>query len=212
MILMTWTLRQAPRADGLSSDMEMSSLFSHSTSTNTHSESESGLSSDNMHHLSSDSDGSQFAGLDILNSVVDFYELTTALHDEVTKACILNACPPPAHNPQIYLLNEWKLNHPHLFQCKLHVSFDVFAHILGKIQDHPAFESNPNSPQLPVSIQLAVFLNAAGHYGNAAMSQDIAEWAGVSVGTAYNCFKRVMTAILSLHQDFIHFNLANLRD
>ena len=165
-----------------------------------------------MHHLSSDSDESQFAGLDNPDSVVDFYNLTTALPDELTKACILNARPPPARNPQIYLLDEWKLNHPHLFQCKLCVLFDVFAHILGKIQDRPAFGSNPNSPQLPVSIQLAVFLNAAGHYGNAAMLQDIAEWAGVSVGTVHNCFKRVMIAILSLHTDFIHFNLANPQD
>ena len=69
----------SPRADGLSSDVEMSSLSSHSTSTNTHSESKSGLSSDNMHHLSSDSDESQFAGLDNLDSVVDFYDLTTAM-------------------------------------------------------------------------------------------------------------------------------------
>jgi hypothetical protein len=75
-------------ADGPSSDVEMSSLSSHFT--NTHSD------SDNAGVYLSDSDKSQFAGLDKLDSVVDFDELTKALHDEVAKAHVLNAHPPPA--------------------------------------------------------------------------------------------------------------------
>ncbi|KAF8833204.1 hypothetical protein BDN67DRAFT_870215, partial [Paxillus ammoniavirescens] len=45
-----------------------------------------------------------------------------------------------------------------------------------------------------------------GYYGNAATSQDMADWAGVSVGTVHNCYKHVMIAILDHHDEFIHFN------
>ncbi|KIO08006.1 hypothetical protein M404DRAFT_134955, partial [Pisolithus tinctorius Marx 270] len=36
--------------------------------------------------------------------------------------------------------------------------------------------------------------------------QDMAEWAGVSVGTVHNCYKRVMVAILHHHDEVIHLN------
>ncbi|KIK76968.1 hypothetical protein PAXRUDRAFT_98884, partial [Paxillus rubicundulus Ve08.2h10] len=43
-------------------------------------------------------------------------------------------------------------------------------------------------------------------YGNAATSQDMAEWAGVSVSTVHNCYKHVMVAILHHHNAVIHFD------
>ncbi|KAH7917754.1 hypothetical protein BV22DRAFT_989561, partial [Leucogyrophana mollusca] len=54
--------------------------------------------------------------------------------------------------------------------------------------------------------QVAVFLYAAGHYGNASTTEDVAEWASVSVGMVYNCFRRVMIAILHLHDQYIHWD------
>ena len=51
-----------------------------------------------------------------------------------------------------------------------------------------------------------IFLNGAGHYGNVATMEDLAEWAGVSVGTVYNCIQWVMTAILPLHDEYIYFH------
>ncbi|KIJ04531.1 hypothetical protein PAXINDRAFT_32601, partial [Paxillus involutus ATCC 200175] len=95
------------------------------------------------------------------------------------------------------------------FQRKLRVSPEIFMHIVDKITAHPIFHNASNNPQLPVPIQLAIFLNAAGHYGNAATSQDITEWAGVSIGTVHNCYKRVMVAILAHHDDVIHFDMEN---
>jgi hypothetical protein len=38
------------------------------------------------------------------------------------------------------------------------------------------------------------------------MTQDLAEWAGVSIGMVYNCFKQVMIPILRHHDDKIHFH------
>ncbi|KIN95105.1 hypothetical protein M404DRAFT_53663, partial [Pisolithus tinctorius Marx 270] len=129
-----------------------------------------------------------------------------ALQDEVEKTRVLNNQPRPSHSPQLHLLDEWKIDHPRLFQHKLRVPPAVFSAIVDKIETHPIFHNNSNNPQLPVPIQLAIFLNAAGHYGNAATSQDMAEWAGVSVGTVHNCYKRVMVAILHHHDEVIHFN------
>ncbi|KIK24719.1 hypothetical protein PISMIDRAFT_97994, partial [Pisolithus microcarpus 441] len=42
--------------------------------------------------------------------------------------------------------------------------------------------------------------------------QDMAEWAGVSVGTVHNCYKWVMVAILHHHDEVIHFNPENPED
>ena len=197
----------------------MASSNSTTTSTTTTTNNDTNFNSDSESHSESNSDdddnssnSSTFDDIDVLTLFTDFHELTIALEDEVQKACVLNNCPPPACNLQIHLLDEWKLEHPHLFQCKLHVPFGVFVEIVDKIQGHDVFRNNSHLPQLLVSTQLAIFLNAAGYYGNAATSQDMEEWAGVSVGTVYNCYKRVMTAILSLHNNYIYFNLTNPQD
>ena len=59
------------------------------------------------------------------------------------------------------------------------------------------------------SVSLSTRGISVTHYGNAATSQDMTEWAGVSVGTVHNCYKRVMMAIQHHHHDFIHFDLGN---
>ncbi|KAG2063162.1 hypothetical protein BDR04DRAFT_975272, partial [Suillus decipiens] len=64
---------------------------------------------------------------------------------------------------------------------------------------------NSNNPQLHIPVQLTVFLNGISHYGNAVTTKDIADWAGVSVGTIYNCQKHMIIAILQLHDQEIHF-------
>ncbi|KIJ20707.1 hypothetical protein PAXINDRAFT_66377 [Paxillus involutus ATCC 200175] len=130
----------------------------------------------------------------------------TALHDEVQSTCILNQHPKSSCAPQIHLLDEWKVDNPKHFLRKLHVQPLVFDSIITMLSTHNIFHNNSNNPQLPAQIQLAIFLNAAGHYGNAATSQDIADWAGVSVGTVHNCYKRVMITILDHHDKFIHFD------
>ncbi|KAI6013161.1 hypothetical protein PISMIDRAFT_100725, partial [Pisolithus microcarpus 441] len=42
-----------------------------------------------------------------------------------------------------------------------------------------------NSPddQWPVAMQLAIFLNHAGHYGNVILVEDVRQWAGVSIAS-----------------------------
>ncbi|KAG8215248.1 hypothetical protein J3R82DRAFT_8800 [Butyriboletus roseoflavus] len=60
-------------------------------------------------------------------------------------------------------------------------------------------ESHADNQQLPIWFQLAIFLNGAGHYGNAATLQDMAKWAGVAIHTIHNCYKHVMLSLLHLH-------------
>jgi hypothetical protein len=64
----------------------------------------------------------------------------------------------------------------------IHLSLTIF----DMIENHDVFGSDH---QLSCEIQLAIFLDCAGHYGNAAALQDIANWAGISVsvkGTTKN--------------------------
>jgi len=86
---------------------------------------------------------------------------------------------------------------------------EVFVEIMNRISIHPIFYNNSNNPQLTVPVQLAIFLNSIGHYRNAATPNNIVEWAGVSVGTVYNCYNHVMIAILHHHNNLMFFDPLN---
>lgn len=137
---------------------------------------------------------------------LEFSNMIEALHDEVEKSRVLFARPKLSCAPQLHLLEEWALDHPGKFRRKLRVDPPVFTELVNRIINHPIFYNNSNNPQLPVPVQLAMFLNSVGHYGNAATTEDISEWAGVSIGTVYNCHRRVMIALLQHHDAVIHFD------
>ncbi|KAG2160027.1 uncharacterized protein EDB93DRAFT_1073969, partial [Suillus bovinus] len=98
------------------------------------------------------------------------------------------------------------------FCRKLRVDPNVFIELVNKITHYPVFYNNSNNTQLPVPVQLAIFLNGAGHYRNTATAEDMGDWAGVSVGTVYNCYRRVMIAILQHHDNVIHFDPLEAKD
>ncbi|KAG2343428.1 hypothetical protein BDR05DRAFT_884380 [Suillus weaverae] len=108
--------------------------------------------------------------------------------------------------PQIQLLNHFAIHCPELFQMKLYVNPDIFNDILDQISDHPVFHNQSNNPQLPVAVQLTIFLDCTGHYGNAASNQDVCQWAGISIGSVMNCTNHVMTALLEQHDAFLPIN------
>ncbi|KIK93242.1 hypothetical protein PAXRUDRAFT_788907, partial [Paxillus rubicundulus Ve08.2h10] len=74
------------------------------------------------------------------------------------------------------------------------------------------FQSQSNNPQLLIAVQLTIFLNHAGHYGNAISPEDVALWAGVSVRSVVNCTYCVMIAILDQHDHFPQFPPSNSCD
>jgi len=81
------------------------------------------------------------------------------------------------------------------------INLATFNKLVKKIKGHPIFYNNSNCPQLPPTIQLAVFLNHAGHYGNHAGPNDLADWIGTSSETVENCMSCVMVAILQHHDE-----------
>ncbi|KIK10783.1 hypothetical protein PISMIDRAFT_123935 [Pisolithus microcarpus 441] len=109
------------------------------------------------------------------------------------------------HAPQIQLLPEFADHWPDLFHKKLRISPDTFDFILDSISGHPIFQNNSPNRQLPVALQLAIFLNCMGHYGNVISPEDVRQWAGVSVGSVINCTHHVMIALLDQHDNFIFF-------
>lgn len=89
------------------------------------------------------------------------------------------------------------------FRHKVRVAPSTFDKIVEKLQGHSIFTNNSNNPQTDVWIQVAITLNRFGHYGNAATTRDIGDWAGVSAGTVDNATKRVAIALLSLHDEHV---------
>ena len=105
---------------------------------------------------------------------------------------------------QLHLLHHAAEHHPVQFRQKLHINPLIFDDILDQISDHTIFQNWSNNKQLPVAIQLAVFLFRAGHYGNACTPEDVTQWAGISVGMVVNCTRHVMATILDQHDEFIY--------
>jgi hypothetical protein len=136
-----------------------------------------------------------------------------ALRDEVEKTRVLERpAEPPMRAPQLQLLAHFADHRPELFQKKLRVHPLIFDDILDQISNHAIFQNQSNNKQLPVAIQLGIFLNRAGHYGNACSPEDIAQWAGVSIGTVNNCTHHVMVAILDQHDEFLYIPDARSKD
>jgi hypothetical protein len=135
------------------------------------------------------------------------------LRDEVVRARILHRPSEPLPRaPQLHLLVHFGEHRPLLFRHKLRVNPEIFDDILDLISGHPIFHNNSNNSQLPIAIQLAIFLNRAGHYGNSISLVDVSQWAGVSVGSVVNCTNRVMVALLDQHDAFMGFPPHDSRD
>ncbi|KAF8225155.1 hypothetical protein L208DRAFT_1307587 [Tricholoma matsutake] len=110
------------------------------------------------------------------------------------------------------MLDHWRVHSPDRFCCKLWVEPETFDALVNQIEEHPIFYNNSNCPQLPVHLQLSIFLFHAGHYSNAASPEDAAQWAGISVGAVEKCTDRVIVALLSHHDEAIHLPKADEKE
>jgi hypothetical protein len=129
---------------------------------------------------------------------------TQALAIEILSARVLEDSPPVKKSGQIDLyLAGFRHDHPGRFRKKLRVSPVVFDRLVESIQNHNIFHNQSNVPQLPVPIQLAIFLVRVGHYGNSSSPEYVAQWAGVSVGTVVNATYRCLVAFLALHDEVV---------
>ncbi|KAF9222989.1 hypothetical protein BS17DRAFT_836590 [Gyrodon lividus] len=109
----------------------------------------------------------------------------SALADEVIRARVLHhPAEPMMKASQLHLLEHFADHRPHLFRQRVRVNPDIFDDILDQISDHPIFFNQSHNRQLPIAIQLTIFLNHAGHYGNAISPEYVAQWAG-KIACAY---------------------------
>lgn len=155
--------------------------------------------------LDDDSDVESVSPSDVEAECLWLFEVEMRkLRHEITTTRVLNAKAPIAKSSQIHLLDKWRAENLSQFRKKVRVDPDTFDGLLQKIVDHPVFYNNSNVPQAPVTVQLAIFLNRAGHYGNSASPEDIGQWAGVSPGSVNNATNRVIIALLSLHDEAVH--------
>ncbi|KIN97520.1 hypothetical protein M404DRAFT_160222 [Pisolithus tinctorius Marx 270] len=113
---------------------------------------------------------------------------------------------------QLSLLDHFADHCPHLFLRCLCVWPENFDCILDQISSHLIFHSSSANHQLLVAIQFATFLFHAGHYGNVALPEDVAQWAGVSVGSVINFTNWVMVTILDEHDTFVNIPPHTLED
>ncbi|KAF7320771.1 DDE Tnp4 domain-containing protein [Mycena chlorophos] len=93
-------------------------------------------------------------------------------------------------------LHVWKHQNPALFRTELRIWPQTFDRLVKRLELHPIFTNNSNSPQLPVDIQVAVTLYQFGHNGNGASLQAVSWWSGLGKGTVPRCTRRVIAAIL----------------
>jgi hypothetical protein len=118
---------------------------------------------------------------------------------EIERTRVLYPAPSVPKMSQLPLLDHFREYSPARWRRKLRVEPSTFDTLLGLIQLDPVFHNNSNHPQLPVEMQLAVFLFRAGHHGNGASPEDTAAWSGLSVGGVDKCTDRVLVALLELH-------------
>ena len=105
---------------------------------------------------------------------------------------------------QVHLyLDDFRYDHPGLFRKRLRVSLFVFNHLVELIEVDTIFHNNSHIPQLPVPVQLVIFLFRVRHYGNASAPEYVAQWAWVSVGTVTNATYRCLITFLALHDEVV---------
>ena len=144
----------------------------------------------------------------ISNFEIDYYinweRRYRELLDMIQHTRVLHPAPPIPKCSQLHLLDHWRAYSPERFRRRLRVEPETFDHLVNKIENHPIFHNNSNNRQLPVHIQLSIFLSRAGHYGNASSPEDAAQWSGYSVGAVEKSTDRVVIALLSHHDQAIH--------
>jgi len=68
---------------------------------------------------------------------------------------------PQPTNPkasQLYLLDHWADHNLRTFHVKLRINPTTFQQLLELLKDHHIFHNGSNSPQLPVDVELAIYL------------------------------------------------------
>ncbi|CAK5267593.1 unnamed protein product, partial [Mycena citricolor] len=120
----------------------------------------------------------------------------------------------PKRSQLSLVLVLYRKDDPVRFRRNLRVAPNTFDGIVRQIENNPVFggEEETGKRQLPVDRQLAIALFRFGHYGNSASVESIAQWAGVSAGMVVNATRRVIIALLDLHDTVIRWPNAEMKE
>lgn len=198
------TLSELSSLSSLSSISSMSSLSSIDSSST--------IESVPMHHTfwdEMDEDGEEWAAtlrtirqLAAIRKRIEYIQNTWVLSpNEVHKLSQLHL-----------VLVLYKRDDPYRFRRNLRVSSTTFDELVTRIGTHEVFVSSGSRPQLPVDEQLAIALKRFGNFGSNASVEAVAQWAGVSAGMVVKATRRVMEAVLALHDQYIHWPSAEEKE
>ena len=162
-----------------------------------------GMDTDDPSSTTSSSDTDSISDFEI-NYYINWERRYRELLHMIQTTRVLYPAPLIPKCSQLHLLDHWRVHSPERFCRKLRVDPQTFDSLVAQIEGHPIFHNNSNNSQLPVHIQLCIFLFRAGHYGNSSSPEDTAQWSGFSVGAVEKCTDRVIVALLSHHDEAIH--------
>jgi hypothetical protein len=153
--------------------------------------------------ISSDDDDDNHARLTAMETLASSYgrsfERTQSFINQLLTQRVLRPHQVSKSTNLPMILDDWKYTDPVRFRYNIRVAPDTFDFLLTLIKDHPVFANNSPNPQVPVIYQLAIALYRLGHDGNATSVEQVAQWAGCSAGLVVISTRRVMVAVLSLH-------------
>lgn len=141
----------------------------------------------------------------ICQTITSLYTQYLDARRELLGTRILYRNPPVPKLSQLPLLWDYAENHVTRFVDHVRMRPITFHKILHRIEPHHVFHNQSQNEQIPCKAQLAITLFRLGHYGNAATPKLIGEWAGVSEGLVVDCTRRVLIALLDLHDEAIYW-------
>jgi hypothetical protein len=77
----------------------------------------------------------------------------------------------------------------------------MFDCLVDHIKDNHIFHSNSFNQQAPVIIQLSIALYQFGHFDNASLVEQVAQWAGCSAGFVVKCTQHIIIALTRLRDE-----------
>jgi hypothetical protein len=139
----------------------------------------------------------------VISRLSAFMTIFSELESNITHTRVLNPGSPIPNALKGGLDRLWwhKDHRPETFRSFVRVKPATFDELVRRLSFSPEFQNDSNNPQIEVRAQVAIALYRLGHYGNGASVVEVADWAGVAVGSVVNCTRRVILAVLELHDE-----------
>src|SRR5258708_34512188 len=119
-------------------------------------------------HSSSNSDSNKTALMKHCQASIQAMRCTWCFLHMILTTQVLFPHEVPKCSLLSFVIECLKFDDPVHFQYDLHVDPHTFDILVPLIEDHPVFQTNSQTPQLPVAYQLSITLYQFGHFGSSA--------------------------------------------